>query len=134
MIQISNEFYVIDKKIVKDALDNKEELFLEACMDNTVAESKSPVKVSISNTEVDVMVPDFGLLMHHVNEKAYSLNTDSIMLSGVDYINNIKIYRIKDGDKECLMLRLFQEERIVPGKLVSFQFNIIFSSLEENEI
>lgn len=121
MEKINDGLFIITKDIVRDALENKEGLILEAYKGDVAAITNYPIKVKVE--KVNSQNVDCGDDSLAINI-TYSLVTNGTVFTGVDYIDNIRIFRNVDGEKQCIIKRVFDKEMVKPTKAIGFNVPI----------
>lgn len=121
MEKLNDGLFILTKDIVKDALENKEELILEAYKGDVVAITNYPIKVKIEkgdNQSVDCGDGSLTIIT------TYNILTNGTVFAGVDYIDNVRVFRIVNGDKQCIIKRTFDKEMVKPTKAIGFNLPI----------
>lgn len=120
MEKLNEGLFIITKDIVRDALENRESLILEAYKGDVVAITNYPIRVKIE--KVDNQNIDYGDSLSIIN--TYSLVTNGTVFTGVDYIDNIRVFRSVNGEKQCIIKRVFDKEMVKPTKAIGFNLPI----------
>lgn len=121
MEKLNDGLFIITKDIVKEVLESKEDLILEAYRGDVVAVTNYPIKVKVvKNDNENSECGDASLVI----STTYNLLTNGTVFAGVEYIDNIRIFRTINGEKQCIIKRLFDKEMVKPTKAIGFDIPI----------